>query len=128
MNANCSDVDRAAALNWLWHRVMAQVGAMRLDRTGPMYGPGPDDQTMREAAQDDAFGWIDDCEARLGCEVSSARAALVDFMLARDGTPGDPDVAAALQSALSEARGQLHVDHPVRRGLLAMVGGAAGEV
>lgn len=115
-----SDTDRAAALAWLWERVIGHVAAMRLELTGPLYEVGHDDVMMREATSDDAFSWLDDCEARLGCDVANAREAMVDYMLARDGEPGAQDVAEALRGPLVEAAARLHANHPVRRGLLAM--------
>lgn len=117
---------RAAALAWLWGRVIACVAVMRLDRTGPLYAVGHDDVMMREATPDEAFGWIDDCEARLGCDVADAREAMTTFMLARDGSPGDPDVRAALAPSLYEAAASLHAFHPVRRGLHALTEPDAG--
>lgn len=115
-----SEADRTAALDWLWERVIAHVRSMRLDLSGPLYEVGHDDVMMREATSDDAFSWLDDCEARLGCDVANAREAMVDYMLARDGEPGAQDVAEALGGPLVEAAARLHANHPVRRGLLAM--------
>lgn len=113
--------DRAAALDWLWERVLHHVRLMRLDGTGAPYVVGHDDVMMREAAADDCFAWIDDCEARLGCDVSDARAALLEFVIARDGTT-DPDIDnTVLREAVCFARARLHGNHPVIRGLEAIV-------
>lgn len=121
MTTHTPESDRAAALQWLWGRVISHIATMRLDRTGPVYELQPDDLSMRDASQDNAFGWLDDCEARLGCDVADARAALVDYMFARDGAPGAQDVAEALTAVLREASDRFHAAHPVRYGLRAMI-------
>lgn len=109
--------DRAAALEWLWTRVLDHVQKMRLDGSVALYEIGTDDVLMRDAPADDCFGWIDDCEARLGCDVADARAALLEFIVARDGSK-DPDINGdVLRVASGEAHGRLHFHHPVLRGL-----------
>ena len=109
------DPARAAVLDWLWNRVIGRVGAMRLDRTGPAYDVGEDDHAMRTATPEEGFGWIDDCEARLGCDVADARAALVDYFAVRDGI--DADLADVLADAWAEAQATLDESDPARTGL-----------
>lgn len=115
-----TDTDRTAALDWLFERVILHVTAFRLGNGSP-YEVDSDDVAMRTASQEDCFGWLDDCEARLGCDVAGARAAMTDFLLARDGgTPEELNVA--LREALGEARGRMHANHPIVRGLAALAG------
>lgn len=112
--------DRTAALDWLWQRVLRHVGAMQLGGTGPAYAVGHDDAMMCHASSEDALAWLDDCEARLGCDVALARAAMGEFLAARDGAPGTAAVNAAMATPLYLARGRLHSHHPVIRGLHAI--------
>ncbi len=112
--------DRAAALHWLWERVLARVGQFQIDGTGRRYEIDTDDVMMREASAEDALGWLDDCDARLGCDTAHARAAMIDFIVARDGVDPPRMPADVLGPALCEATGRMHLHHPVVRGLLAM--------
>lgn len=45
---------------------------------------GFDDAAMATAAQDDLFAWVDDLESRLGYDVATLRAAMLDFVTLRD--------------------------------------------
>lgn len=55
--------------------------------------PSEDDRGMDTAAADDLLGWADDLESRVGLHVTEFRAALLDFIIARDGGD-DPDMVA----------------------------------
>ena len=89
-----------AAYRALWAYVEATARAMHTNHCGP-YAWGEDDAGMIDAAADDLIEWADDCEARLGCNVGSFRAALLAFMAYRDNGAGlsESDYADAMIDA-----------------------------
>ncbi len=116
LEAEHAATGRAAALEWLWDRVIEHVAAMRLS-TGERYEACTDDVMLRDASAADCLGWLDDCQARLGCDVTAARAEMMAYLAVRDGIPGEPAVGAAIAPALLHAMGRLHRFHPVLVGL-----------
>ena len=79
-------------INTLWNDVVTAGRAMRLDKTGPAYEWGIDDDAMRDATADDLLAWVDDAESRMGCDVGDFRAAVLDYLIIRDGADSDPDM------------------------------------
>lgn len=98
--------EKQRVLYYLWSQVMVAVRFM----TGPQapYRIGSDDVSMQHATPDDIYGWVDDCEDRLGFDVSNVRAAVTDYLVVRDGEAGgcEPhEVDAVLSQALWEMGG-----------------------
>ncbi len=66
--------------------LVLEAAAAMVCSDGTPYLTHEDDAAMLGGSQDDAFAWVDDCEARLGCSgVAEFRAAVVDYFLLRDG-------------------------------------------
>lgn len=65
-------------MNSLWNNVEAAARAMSTD-TG-QYIWDEDDEAMRDTDTESLIQWVDDCEARLGCDVARFRAAVLAFV------------------------------------------------
>jgi len=71
---------------YYWNQFLAELArAMSAE-------PNEDDRGMVTADATAILDWMDDLEARVGLFIASARAAALDFLIARDG-PEDPDMA-----------------------------------
>ena len=103
VDADYTATVRRACLAWLWHRVIEQVAAMRLP-DGSRYQVCTDDVMMRDADATNCMAWLDDCAARLGCDVAAARTDMGAYLAVRDGRPGDPAVRDAAVTGVPDAR------------------------
>ena len=61
-------------------------------------GPEPevneDDCAMLGASAEDLLAWCDDLEARCNMDVTEMRAAVLDYIIVREGDTNDPDTNA----------------------------------
>lgn len=113
--------DREQALLWLWERVIACASAMTVGRTGRPFSVGADDANLRTGTAAEIFDWLADCDTRLGCEVGQSQAAALAFLMAREGVPATAASREALTAALQDAVHAFHMNHPIVRGLLAVL-------
>lgn len=107
-------------LKVLWNRVELAARAMPTD--GGLYGWGEDDAAMRDADADSLLAWCDDCADRLGADEGNFRAALHDFIIARDD--GDGLAAEDYAAALAEMAGNVEGERDIRHAIAERTGDA----
>lgn len=103
------------AIDNAWAAVRAAGMAMRSPATGA-YTWGKADDDMESAGPADLFAWVDDVADRLQFDETNFRAAVMDYLLLRDGAPQGmtaTDHAAALldlfeRSTCEEIRGECY--------------------
>lgn len=94
MTTDTSTIDRLAevAIDAFHAAELAHWQGQPAATRGPAPEVNEDDCAMLVGSADDLFAWVDDLEYRVGLDVTDMRAAVLDYVAARDGSGGCPDL------------------------------------
>lgn len=79
----------------------AAIAAFYSDCDVPASEQYEDDCAMLAQTADEIFDWVDRCEEN-GHDVTDFRAAVLDYVIARDGANGDPDVQGYIDTHITD--------------------------